>query len=160
MTVWLPIIILAVGIIFIVLEIFLPSMGLFTIVAAVSIVGSIVLAFRYHTTMGIVFLLGTIFIVPAILFIGFKIFPRTPLGQRMILARPAKKKGEPQAFMTSLKDLEGMVGVTTCNLRPSGIADFGGRRVDVLTEGETIPPKTRVKVIRIAGNRVFVKEAK
>jgi membrane-bound serine protease (ClpP class) len=50
-----------------------------------------------------------------------------------------------------------MQGVSVTMLRPAGIADFSGEKVDVLTDGDFIPADTPIEVIRTAGVRVFVK---
>ena len=54
------------------------------------------------------------------------------------------------------EELLGMEGVTLSLLRPAGQADIGGRRVDVVTEGEFIPKGVRVKVIKVEGFRIVV----
>jgi membrane-bound serine protease (ClpP class) len=55
------------------------------------------------------------------------------------------------------RDLVGRSGVATSFLRPAGVADVGGRRVDVLTEGDFVPAGSRVKVSRVEGSRIFVR---
>ena len=50
----------------------------------------------------------------------------------------------------------GEVGVATSDLRPSGLALFGDRRVDVVSQGDFIAAGTRVRVIEVSGNRVMV----
>ena len=44
-------------------------------------------------------------------------------------------------------------------LRPAGIADIGGARVDVVSDGEFIEPGAAVQVVRVDGNRVVVRRA-
>jgi membrane-bound serine protease (ClpP class) len=44
-------------------------------------------------------------------------------------------------------------------LRPAGVATIGGRRVDVLTEGEFVNAGTPVRVTRVEGARIFVQPA-
>ena len=48
------------------------------------------------------------------------------------------------------------MGVATSDLRPSGLALFGDRRVDVVSQGDFISAGTRVRVIEVSGNRVMV----
>jgi membrane-bound serine protease (ClpP class) len=52
----------------------------------------------------------------------------------------------------------GLSGVTESFLRPAGIARFGARRVDVLTEGDFIEKGRSVVIVRTEGNRVIVRE--
>ena len=51
----------------------------------------------------------------------------------------------------------GAIGTTLSVLRPSGIADFDGTRLDVMTEGEFVSPNTPVEVFRIEGSKVVVR---
>jgi membrane-bound serine protease (ClpP class) len=53
----------------------------------------------------------------------------------------------------------GQTGLAASDLRPAGIANFQGHRLNVLTEGNYLRKNTRVKIIRIEGNRIFVEEA-
>jgi membrane-bound serine protease (ClpP class) len=50
----------------------------------------------------------------------------------------------------------GARGTASTDLRPAGAADFGGRRVDVVTRGEYVEAGTPVEVVEVAGNRVVV----
>lgn len=45
-------------------------------------------------------------------------------------------------------------------LRPSGIAEFEGERVDVVADGEFIQRGTAVQVSDVAGRRVTVRRVK
>jgi membrane-bound serine protease (ClpP class) len=42
-------------------------------------------------------------------------------------------------------------------LRPAGTAKFGDRYVDVVTEGDFIPPGTSIQVVEVEGTRIVVK---
>jgi membrane-bound serine protease (ClpP class) len=42
-------------------------------------------------------------------------------------------------------------------LRPAGIAEIDGQRVDVVSDGELIDADQFVEVIRVDGNRIVVK---
>lgn len=52
--------------------------------------------------------------------------------------------------------LLGKVGVSLTDLRPAGIIELEGRRLDVITPGNYIERGAMVKVIEIKGNRVVV----
>ncbi len=45
------------------------------------------------------------------------------------------------------------------SLRPAGIADFGGQRVDVITRGEHIEARTPVLALRFEANRLVVESS-
>lgn len=52
----------------------------------------------------------------------------------------------------------GQTGLAVSDLRPAGIANFQGHRLNVLTDGTYLGKGTRVKIVRIEGNRIFVEE--
>ena len=43
-------------------------------------------------------------------------------------------------------------------LRPAGIAEIDGEKVDVVTEGEFLPVGTSVQVIKVNGRRIIVRK--
>jgi membrane-bound serine protease (ClpP class) len=53
--------------------------------------------------------------------------------------------------------LLGRHGTAHTVLRPTGVADFQGQRVDVLTEGEFVEAGRAIKVLRVDGHRVVVR---
>jgi len=55
--------------------------------------------------------------------------------------------------------LLGKVGKSVTILRPSGIAEFEGERVDVVTDGDFITRGSAVEVSDVAGRRVTVRLA-
>ena len=56
-----------------------------------------------------------------------------------------------------LEQLRGRYGKTVSSLRPSGVTDFDGRRVDTLSEGDMIEPGQWVRCIDVKAGRVIVR---
>ena len=54
--------------------------------------------------------------------------------------------------------LLGRTGRTSSALRPAGIAEIDGRRVDVVSEGELVEAGQPIEVIRVDGNRIVVRQ--
>lgn len=77
-------------------------------------------------------------------FAGLFLHTSTPQAQGYISALP---RG----------DLIGRAGVALTDLRPAGTAEFGGERLDVVTEGEYLPQGTSVEVVRSEGYRHVVR---
>lgn len=92
-------------------------------------------------------------------FIVFRLLPRLPIGRRLILdtglAAGAGYRSEPESDRRWL----GHQGITVSALRPSGIAQLDGERVDVVSDGMFLEPGTRIEVIRVDGNRIVVRPA-
>ncbi|MCW5661605.1 MAG: hypothetical protein KIT60_28220 [Burkholderiaceae bacterium] len=83
--------------------------------------------------------------------------PRLPFGRRLVLERglPADEgyAAAPESDMRWL----GKTGRATSPLRPAGIADIDGQRVDVVSDGEHIDAGQAIRVTRVDGNRVVVR---
>ena len=89
--------------------------------------------------------------------------PRTSIYRRfaLITSNPPGPSlaGVPREFATAFALAPGMRGVSLSILRPSGKAQFADRVVDVVTQGEFIPPNTPLTVVQTDGMRVIVKSA-
>ncbi len=157
----LPIILLIAGVCIIILEIFLPSGGVLGVIAGIAIISSIALAFMESTTTGTIFLALSMILVPVLIVIGFKVFPNTPIGRRVILA-PAKETSEDRGAAGVVDDdytrLIGKIGKTITPLRPSGIAEIEDERLSVVSEGTMVDQGIDVVVISIQGNSIVVEQ--
>jgi membrane-bound ClpP family serine protease len=148
-----------VGIAIAIVELFIPSMGILALGAGAAFVSSIVVAFGESTTLGVVFLVGTVIIVPTLFVVAFKVLPSTPVGRRLFLPVPDRSTVERGSDVSSdpLHELLGCQGRATSDLRPAGLVEVDGRRVDVITGGEWIEAGADVTVTEVEGNRVVVR---
>ena len=53
----------------------------------------------------------------------------------------------------------GETGIAESFLRPAGIAKFGDKRIDVLSEGDFIEQGEKIVIVRVSGNRVVVRKS-
>ena len=148
------IIFISLGFILLLIELFTPGFGL------TGISGIVLLALGCYTAYIKLNLFWGIFtsIVSVSVVIGFfKIFAKSPVWKRMRLeTQETKDKG-----FTSSTDLSNFLnksGVALSTLRPSGVALIEGKRLDVTAESMFIERDKKVKVIKVEGNRVTVKE--
>ena len=89
--------------------------------------------------------------------------PRTSIYRRFALmtsnpSGPSLATGQ-REFTGAAHLSPGMEGTALSILRPSGKARFGGQTVDVVTEGDFIPPNTPITVVQADGMRVVVRRA-
>jgi len=150
---------LALGLILILVEIFIPSMGLIGSAAAISIVIGGILAFNYDPGgVFIGYIITAVVLIPLSIFTAFKVLPKTALGKAMMLTGSSFNGSDAMAAEEGLEELLGFAGKTMTDLRPAGIVLFDDRRVDVVTQGEMLDKGITVKVIKVEGNRVVVEE--
>lgn len=94
-------------------------------------------------------------------------FHRVPMMNRLMLVPPAANAQEesepsrsPQVAAIQIRDeLLGQRGVAKSTLRPSGKAKFGDRVIEVVADGDVIPPGRTIEVVEVIGNRIMVVEA-
>jgi membrane-bound ClpP family serine protease len=153
------ILVLIIGLMLLVAEVFIPSGGVLGILAGVALIGSIVLGFRSSTGAGIVILVIIAVALPTVLVAALEIWPKTPFGRRFSLSRPSPEEVDPHSTRDGeLQALVGKVGRTITPLRPAGMTEFSGRRVDTLAEGLVIEAGTLVRVVAVQGRRVVVRK--
>ncbi|HHT9126925.1 MAG TPA: NfeD family protein [Candidatus Brocadiia bacterium] len=142
----------AVGLIAVVVEIFIPGVIIGVCGVGCVVVG-VIWAYRLEShLLGHVLLIIALVAFPALLFLWYRVVS-TKFSISASEAGFKSAKGD-------LDELLSAEGTTVTTLRPSGIANIGGRRVDVITAGEMIPKNTRIQVIEVKGNRVVVRPMK
>ena len=138
-------------------ELFLPS-GFFLVTSMGCIAIGVALTFTAGSAIGMLSLLGVLVAVPLLAFLFFRVWPNTPLGRHFLLTRPredATVTAMPQH--QQMEKLRGRIGKTLAPLRPAGVADFDGRRVDVITEGMMVEGGRWVRVIDVQAGKVIVR---
>ncbi|MGE0593208.1 MAG: nodulation protein NfeD [Vicinamibacterales bacterium] len=88
-----------------------------------------------------------------------RLLPHLPFGRQLVLDTGMAAGLGWVSAPEHDKQWLGRSGTTLSPLRPAGIADIDGARVDVVSEGGFIEAGTPVEVIRVDGNRVVVHRA-
>lgn len=149
------ILLLILGLLMVCLEVFIPG-GVVGTLGAFALIGCIILAFANKgTTFGLYWLSGVMVITLFGLFLSIKFLPTSPAGRRLFLN--SSESGY-SASEGGLADLLDQTGTAMTDLRPAGMADIKGRRIDVVTNGEYLKKETIIRVIRVEGNRVVVEK--
>jgi membrane-bound ClpP family serine protease len=132
-------------------ELFLPSMGILSAIASLSLIAGIVCLFRYDTNWGLTGSLVSVVLVPAFVAFMLKVWPHTPFGRRIIGKPLEEELGELHATEDQLrKAREAMIGkqgTSLGDLRPIGTALIDDQRIEVMSEIGFIPAHTRIKVV-------------
>jgi membrane-bound serine protease (ClpP class) len=86
-----------------------------------------------------------------------KVLPRTPMFRSLVLTQELTRESGYVAHTAGrYEDLAGKSGVALTLLRPAGTAEVAGRRLDVVSSGDMIPPGSAVRVITVEGSRIVV----
>jgi membrane-bound ClpP family serine protease len=153
------IILLVVGLIILVIEMFVPSGGLLAVLAGGALLGSLGLAFSQGLGTGVIFLAVVVATVPSIVGAGMHYWPNTRLGRKLILQPPNADDVDPTTDRDrALRQLVGQVGRTLTPHLPSGITELAGRRVDTIDVGMGLEAGTLVRIVDVQGHRVMVRK--
>ncbi len=99
----------------------------------------------------------SLFIAIALGLVLMRTMTQSPFARRLVLETDMDADDGWESTPDADHHLMGVVGKTITQLRPSGIANLGGARVDVVSDGELIDPGTDIIVTRVDGNRVVVR---
>jgi membrane-bound serine protease (ClpP class) len=149
---------IALGVVLLLAELFLPS-GILAVLALAALVAGLALSFSSSTSAGIATLLTLVVVVLMVVSVGRYFLPRSGVGRRLFLRRPTDEN-ETLAGLPGNQELErlrGRYGQTLSWLRPSGVTLFDGQRVDTMSEGDLIEPGQWVRCIDVKAGKVIVR---
>ena len=138
-------------------EVFLPSGGLLGVCALICLIGGVAIFFRHSIAAGWVGIGAAIVMIPSIIAVAYKIFPKTRFGKSVTLIPPERKLGDAIPDTPELKGLLGTVGVVLTPLRPVGMCDFSGQRVECVSESGYVDKGKKVRVIDVESTKVTVR---
>lgn len=141
----------------IIAEVFVPSGGLISICALACLVGGIAIFFHHSMIAGWIGVGIAVVMIPAVLIYAYRIFPKTRFGKSVTLTPPERRQGDAVPDTDRLKELLGAVGVVITPLRPVGMCDFSGHRVECVAESGYVQKDKRVKVINVESTQLTVR---
>ena len=152
------ILLMAVGLVLIIVEMFVPSGGVIGFISLASVVTSIVMAFRYSEYTGLGFMTVAVLGTPLFLTLAFKFWPKTPLGRRILLDVPDGDALVPEDDLRKqMKALIGRSGTAKSLMLPGGPVVVAGRTYDAVSEGMAIQAGETVQVVEVRGTRIVVR---
>ena len=148
----LVVLLMSIGLVLLVAELLLPSHGVLGIGSAACILAAIFICSRQNVWAGLGLLVGVAAVTPFAWAAFVNVWPRTPVGRRIVL--PPVTNEMPPALVRV-----GQAWVTVTELRPIGVCDFDGVRVEAQSEHGIVAPQTAVKVVALVNNRPTVRVA-
>ncbi len=138
-------------------EVFVPSGGLLTLMALAFLAIGIFLFFKQSAVVGWTGVIMAALLIPTVLGLSYRIFPKTRFGRAVTLEPPQRPRGDAIPDARELAELDGKTGLVVKPLRPVGICDFCGRKVECVAQNGYVDIGTSVTVIRIEGTQVTVR---
>jgi membrane-bound ClpP family serine protease len=153
----IALILFALALVVFVIDLLVPSGGILLAVTGFLALGAVVFAFRHGPVSGMWMLMSTLALIPLMLFVLIYVWPKTPIGRRMIV-KP-ERAGEfvwSDASEADPKSLIGSVGVAETEFLPRGSVKIGNRSFEAISEAGLIEAGQEVKVTRLDVGRLVV----
>ncbi len=156
----LPIIICVIaGLGLLILEAFLPGFGVPGVSGIILLLTSVGLLWA---KAGALAGLGLLVVIMALIAISISFALKSAATGRLskspIILKEAERAEDGFNASNDMSVFLGREGETRTVLRPAGIADFDGVRLNVVSDGMFIPQGAKVKIARVEGSRIVVME--
>jgi len=161
---WEELLLVTLGIALLLVEVFiLPGFtvagvaGVLALVAGLgmALVGAGATVSAFVTALGRVAVSILVALAGSIVLLRF--LPRLPFGRKLVLNTDMEADEGYVSAPESDRQWLGRSGTALSPLRPAGIADIDGTRLDVVSDGAFIDAGTPIHVTRVDGNRIVVR---
>ena len=146
------------GLVLLIIEVFMPGFGLPGITGIILEIACIALTYISHGSMAA---LGVTLIILAVIAIAISFALRSAnkgrLSKSPVILTETESAEEGYVATKDMDIFLGKNGVTTTVLRPTGMAEFEGVKLNVQSDGEYIAKGETVRVDHVEGARVVVR---
>jgi membrane-bound serine protease (ClpP class) len=161
---WEELLLIGIGTALLALEVFvIPGFGVAGVLGLLAILGGLTLTLvgagatvplvvRAAVQVAVSLLLALVGAV-----VLFRFLPRLPFGRQLVLDIRLGSVAGYASAPESDRRWVGKSGTTVTPLRPAGIADFEGERVDVVSQGDYVEGGAPIEVVHVDGNRIVVR---
>lgn len=141
-------ILFVVALFFAILEIFVPSFGILSILSIASLIWSIILAFSINEVLGFIYLCSMIIIVPILASLVLKFVPGTKFGKRIFLEKDLESPEKIDPIREEFRSLIGKEGSVASVMMPSGKVRINETLYEAVSETGALDPGTPIIVVR------------
>lgn len=145
-----------VGFVLLSIEMYVPGFGLPGISGALLLVVGIVLM-NPSPMQALLLALICLLLLGIVFITALRSFSRGRLSRSRLVLNEAINVKSP-AGDENLRRFVGSIGRTHTALRPAGIGEFDGVKLNVVSDGDFIGKQCAIRVERVEGNRVVVRE--
>jgi len=155
----LPMILCAVaGIACLMVEAFMPGFGIPGISGIVLEGAAVALCWiNLGPTAALILTLIALAILAVAVSMSLRSAARGRLSKSSMVLNETEENAAGYAANSDMSCFVGLTGTATTVLRPTGMAEFDGVKLNVVSDGEFIPAGSRVKIVSAEGSKILVK---
>ena len=151
---------LIVGFILLVIEMFIPGIGLAGVSGVIALIAVVVMQLGWGNPRVALYVIAIALLVIILGLVWIiRSFQKGRLSKSFLVLRDSSDGTSVPEIANAKADLLGKSGIAVTILRPAGIAEIEGRRVDVTTAGEFIPKGSPVTVVKAEGMHILVNKS-
>ncbi len=153
-------ILLAIGFVLLIAELFIPSAGMMTVGCIVSLVAAMAVAFTHSLTWGFTSLILVFTISPLTLAFLIRWWPYTPIGRRILIRSPDAPLPDVlpnDPHHQTMQALVGCVGRSVADLMPNGMIEIDGQRFDAISISGLIHRDQTIEVVSCIAGKLHVR---
>ena len=151
------IICLVIGLVMLVIELFTPGIGAAGATGLVALIAVVVMQLGWGNPRVALYIVAITLLVIILGIIWLiRSMQRGKLSKSFLVLREQSDGASVPEVASARQNLVDKTGVAISALRPSGIAEIDGRRVDVLAAGAFLEKGTRVRVVKAEGMHILV----
>ncbi len=144
------------GFVLLVIEMYIPGFGLAGISGTILMIGGIIVM-KPTPLQALLLVLISVILLSIAFSIAMYSISKGRLSRSKLVLNDALNQKEVAAG-EDLSYFVGKVGQTRTALRPAGIAEFDGVKLNVVSDGDFVNTQKHVRVERVEGNRIVVRE--
>lgn len=145
------------GFVLLIIEMYIPGFGLAGISGTLLMAGGIILM-EPTPLQALLLVLFSVLLLGIAFSLAMHSISKGRLSRSKLVLNEALSRDEPSDG-EDLSYFVGRVGQTRTALRPAGIAEFDGVKLNVVSDGDFVDTQRFVRVERVEGNRIVVRES-
>lgn len=138
-------------------EIFIPSGGLISLFAVICIIAATSILFNQSVILGIIGVIFALIMIPTVIISALKLLPKTRFGKAVFLKPSDRTIGDAIPDTDDLLAMLNSPGKVISPLRPVGMVDFNGKRIECVAETGYVDKDASVIVIKVEGTQLTVR---
>ncbi len=152
---WIALGVMLLGVILLVIEVYAPGFGLPGLAGLLFCAAGIAMFANTWAQAAIAFSIIAAIVAAAF---GFTLYSASKgrLSRSKLILNDAVTEKAGYADFDALEDWVGKQGIAISPLRPAGVAEIEGKRLDVVTRGEFLAEGEAVRIAQVQGRQIIV----
>lgn len=156
-----PAVLLIIGLVLCIVEMFVPGVGAFGITGAICLLGGIIAKMLYGGTVAQMFILMFMLAIILLAIFGIAVWSakRGLISKSPLVLKETALPENYDHIDPSLQKLIGRQGITTTVFRPQGVVEIDKKFYDAISIDEYLEKGTKVVVVELQGRRLYVRKS-